>query len=84
MMNNELLLLILKKQKYLNSANEDKTTKKVEFRMNEQVQTFSFNPPIKVVEEGKWLIAVTNFKATNAVFIRTDENNSFSITMPVY
>ena len=30
------------------------------------------------VEEGKWLLAVASFEATNSVFNISDENNSFS------
>ena len=47
--------------------------------MNKQTQTFSFNPPINLVEEGKWLLAVSSFESTNSVFNITNENNSFSI-----
>ena len=50
--------------------------------MNKQLQTFSFNPPIDLVEEGKWLLAVTSFEATNSVFKITQENNNFSIPSP--
>ena len=50
--------------------------------MNKQIQTFSFNPPINLVEEGKWLIGVSSFECTNSVFKLTNENNSFSITTP--
>ena len=46
------------------------------------MQTFSFNPPINLVEEGKWLLAVSSFECTNSVFNITDENNSFSIIIP--
>ena len=46
------------------------------------MQTFSFNPPINLVEEGKWLIAVSSFECTNSVFNITNENNSFSIIIP--
>ena len=47
--------------------------------MDKQMQTFSFNPPNILVEEGKWLLAVTSFECTNCVFNITDRNNSFSI-----
>ena len=50
--------------------------------MNKQIQTFSFNPAINLVEEGKWLLGVTSFKANNSVFNTTDGNNSFSISIP--
>ena len=46
------------------------------------MQTFSINPPIYLVEEGKWLLGVTSFECTNSVFSITNENNSFSITIP--
>ena len=46
------------------------------------MEIFSFSPPLYLSEEGKWLSAVTSFKATNSVFIITDGNNSFSITTP--
>ena len=50
--------------------------------MNKQTQTFSFNPPINLVEEGKWLLAVSSFECTNSVFNITNKNNSFLIIIP--
>ena len=35
-----------------------------------------------MVEEGKWLMAVSSFECTNSVFNITNENNSFSINIP--
>ena len=55
---------------------------KLEFKMNKQMQTFSFNPPINLFEEGKWLLAVTSFEGTNSVFNIIDENYSFSSSIP--
>ena len=46
------------------------------------MQTFSFKPSINLVEEGKWLLAVSSFECTNSVFNITNENNSFSIIIP--
>ena len=54
----------------------------LEFKMNKQRQTFSFNPPINLLEEDKWLLAVSSFEFTNFVFNITNENNSFSIIIP--
>ena len=54
----------------------------LEFKMNKQRQTFSFNPTINLVEEDKWLLAVSSFECTNSVFNITDDNNSFSIIIP--
>ena len=45
------------------------------------MNTFSFNPPKNLVEEGKWLLGVTFFEETNSVFNATNEN-IFSISIP--
>ena len=50
--------------------------------MYKQTQIFSFNPPINLVEEGKWLLGVTSFEATIFVFTISHENKSFSISIP--
>ena len=54
----------------------------LEFKMNKQRQIFPFNPPINLLEEGKWLLGVSSCECTNSVFNITDENNSFSIIIP--
>ena len=46
------------------------------------MQIFSFNPSIKLVEVGKWLLAMSSLECTNSVLIITNENNSFSIIIP--
>ena len=46
------------------------------------MQTFSFNSPINLVEEGKWLLRLSSLECTNYVFNITNENNSFSIIIP--
>ena len=81
-MNNELLLLIKKHTDTLIEQTKTKPQETLEFKMNKQMQTFSFNPPINLVEEGKWLIAVSSLECTNSVFNVTDDNNSFSIIIP--
>ena len=78
-MNNELLLLIKKHTDTLIEQTKTKPQETLEFKMNKQMQTFSFNPPINLNEEDKWLIAVSSFECTNSIFNITDENNSFSI-----
>ena len=50
--------------------------------MGKQMQTFSFNPPVKLSERDKCLLSVSSFETTNYVFNLTDENNSFSISIP--
>ena len=81
-MNNELLLLIKKHTDTLIEQTKTKPQESLEFKMNKQMQTFSFNPPINLLEEGKWLIAVSSLECTNSVFNITNKNNSFSITIP--
>ena len=61
-----------------------KPQKTLEMKMNKQMQAFSFNPPINLFEEGKWLLAVSSFECTNSVFNDTNESNSFSITTPIH
>ena len=81
-MNNELLLLIKKHTDTLIEQTKTKPQETLEFKMNKQMQTFSFNPPINLIEEDKWLLAVSSFEGTNSVFNITNENNSFSIIIP--
>ena len=81
-MNNELLLLIKKHTDTLIEQTKTKPQETLEFKMNKQMQTFSFNPPINLFEEGKCLLAVSSFECTNSVFNVTNENNSFSIIIP--
>ena len=81
-MNKELLLLIKKHTDTLIENTKTKPQETLEFKMNKQMQTYSFNPPINLVEEGKWLLAVSSFECTNSVFNITNENNSFSIIIP--
>ena len=81
-MNDELLLLIKKHTDTLIEQTKTKPQETLEFKMNKQRQTFSFNPPINLVEEGKWLMGVSSLECTNSVFNITNENNSFSIIVP--
>ena len=81
-MKNELLLLIKKHTDTLIEQTKTRPQETLEFKMNKQIQTFSFNPPINLVEEGKWLLGVSLFECTNSVFKITNENNSFSIIIP--
>ena len=81
-MNNYLLLLIKKHTDTLIEQAKTKPQETLEFKMNKQMQSFSFNPSINLVEEGKWLLRVSLFECTNSVFNITNENNSFSIIIP--
>ena len=81
-MNIELLLLIKKHTDALIEQTKPKPQETLEFKMNKQMQTFSFNPPINLLEEGKWLLAVSSFECTNSVFNINNGNISFSIIIP--
>ena len=81
-MNNELLLLIKQHTDTLIEQTKTKPKETLEFKMHKQTQTFSFNPPINLIEEDKWLLAVSSFECTNSVFNITVDNNSFSIIIP--
>ena len=80
-MNNELLLFIKKRTDSLTEQTKTKPQETLEFQLNEQMENFSFSPPINLVEEGKCLWGVTYFECTNSVFSIINENNSFSITI---
>ena len=76
-MNNEFLLLIKKHTDTLIEQTKTKPQETLEFKMNAQKHTFSFIPPINLVEEGKWLMTVSSLECTNSIFNITNENNSF-------
>ena len=81
-MNKELLLLIKKHADTLIKQTKTKPQETLEFKLNKQMQTFSFNPPTNLLEEGKWLLAVSSFECTNSVFNITNDNNSISTLLP--
>ena len=81
-MNNELLLLIKNHTDTLIEQTKTKPQETLEFKMDKQMQTFSFNPTINLVEEGKWLLAMSSLECTNSVLNITNENNSFSVIIP--
>ena len=81
-MNNELLLSLKKHTDSLIEQTKTRPQETLEFKMNKQMQIFSFNPAINLVEEGIWLLAVSSFECTNSFFNITNGNNSFSITVP--
>ena len=81
-MNNELLLLIKKHTYTLIEQTKARSQETLEFKMNKQMQIFSFSPPIKSFEDGKGLLAVPGFEGSNSAYNITNENNSFSITIP--
>ena len=80
-MDNELLLLIKKHTDTLIEQTKTKPQETLEFKMNKQMQTFPFNPPINLIED-KWLLGVSSLECANSIFNINNENNSFSIIVP--
>ena len=76
-MNNELLLLIKKHTDTLIQQTKTRQQETLEFKKNKQMQTFSFNPPIKLLEEGKWLLGTSSFECTKSVFNINNQRNQF-------
>ena len=81
-MNKELLLLFKKHTDTLTEQTKTKPQETFQFKLNKQMGTFSFNPPIKLSEESKWFLAVAGLEAMNSVFNITDQKNSSSISAP--
>ena len=79
-MKSDLLLLFEKPNETLIEKTKSKPQEMLEFKLKRQMETFSFSPPINLVEDAKWLLAVTFFEATNSIFNITDENSSFLIS----
>ena len=77
----ELSLLIKKHTDTLIKQTKSRPQETLEYRMNKQLETFSSSPLINLSEEEKRLSVVTSSEATNSVLDRTEENNSFSISI---
>ena len=67
-MNDDLLILIENFTDTLVQQTKTQPQQTLELKMNTQLKTFSFNPPINLDDDG-WLIAVTSFETTNSVLI---------------
>ena len=78
MMINDLLLSNKKHTDMLIEQTKTRSQQTPELKLVEQRETFWFNPPINLVEEGKWLLRLTSFETTNSVFNIPNENTSFS------
>ena len=79
---NELMLLIKKHIDTLNEQMRTRPQETLEFKMNKQMQTFTFSTLINLFEEEEWAISVNFFETTNSAFNITAKNNSFSISIP--
>ena len=66
----------------LNEQTRTKPQETLDIKLNKQMQTFLFNPPISFSEEGKRVLAVNCFETINSVFNITDKKIIFSISIP--
>ena len=78
-MGNELLIFIEKHTDTLIEQTKTKPQETLEYKLNKQTETSSFSPRTNLLGEGKLLLAVTSFEASNTVFFITNGNKSFSI-----
>ena len=77
--------MLLLNEKHIYTPIEQTNTKPprtLELKKNRQIETFSISPAINFSEEGKWLLAVTSFEATNSIFKKTHGSNKFLIVTP--
>ena len=63
-MNNELLVLIKKHIDKLIEQTKTRPQEALEFKINKQMQSFSFSPPINILEEGECSLGVSWFECT--------------------
>ena len=77
-----MLLLNEKHTDTLVEQTKTKPQETLELKFIKRLQTASLNPPLNLVEGGKWLLAVISFECTNSVFNITSKNNSFSVSVP--
>ena len=56
-MNNELFFLIEKHTITLIEETKTNPHQTPDFKMSKQMESFPFNPPINLYEDGKWLLA---------------------------
>ena len=68
-MNNELLLLNRKQTDKMIELTITKPQETFEFVMCKQMETFPFSQAINLFEQGKCLLTVTSFEATDSVFL---------------
>ena len=61
-MNQKLLLLIKKHSDTSIEQTRNRPQETLEFKLNKQLVTFAFSPPMNLSQERKWLLAVIFLK----------------------
>ena len=76
-----LLLSIAKSNLDFVENTLSKPQEALEFKMNKQKETFSFDIPLDLPEQ--WMMGVTSLEVFNSVYNITERNNRFEIRLPL-
>ena len=74
-----LLLSIAKCNQEIVENTHSKPQETLEFKMNKQKESFSFDVPLELPEQ--WMMGVTSLEVYNSVYNITNKNNSFQIQL---
>ena len=74
-----LLLSIAKSNQEIVENTHSKPQETLEFKMNKQKESFSFDVPLELPEQ--WMMGVTSLDVYNSVYNITNKNNSFQIQL---
>ena len=74
-----LLLNIAKSNQEIVENTHSKPQETLEFKMNKQKESFSFDVPLELPEQ--WMMGVTSLEVYNSVYNITNKNNSFQIQL---
>ena len=74
-----LLLSIAKSNQEIVENTHSKPQETLEFKMNKQKESFSFDVPLELPEQ--WMMGVTSLEVYNSVYNITNKNNSFQIQL---
>ena len=74
-----LLLSIAKSNQEIVENTHSKPQETLEFKMNKQKESFSFDVPLQLPEQ--WMMGVTSLEVYNSVYNITNKNNSFQIQL---
>ena len=74
-----LLLSIAKSNQEIVENTHSKPQETLEFKMNKQKESFSFDVPLEMPEQ--WMMGVTSLEVYNSVYNITNKNNSFQIQL---
>ena len=77
--NESLLLSIAKSNQEIVDNTHSKPQETLEFKMNKQKESFSFDVPLELPEQ--WMMGVTSLEVYNSVYNITNKNNSFQIQL---